>query len=51
MKSKYYMSETEREIMDVLWQQSEPIKQSQILSIFLERGKQWKRQTLVKTVY
>lgn len=46
MKSRYYMSETEQEIMEVLWQQSEPVKQSQILSIFEERGKQWKRQTL-----
>ncbi len=46
MKSRYYMSETEQEVMEVLWKQSEPVKQSRLLEIFSENGRVWKRQTL-----
>ncbi|MBQ7954201.1 MAG: BlaI/MecI/CopY family transcriptional regulator [Lachnospiraceae bacterium] len=46
MKRKFTMSDTEREVLEVLWEQKEPMKQSGLLAIFAEKGKVWKRQTL-----
>ena len=46
MKSKYYMADSEREVMEMLWKQPEEIKQSALLELFQEEGKEWKRQTL-----
>lgn len=46
MKSKYYMADSEREVMEMLWKQPEEIKQSALLELFQAEGKQWKRQTL-----
>lgn len=46
MRSKYNISETEKEVLEKLWEYPEGIKQSTLLSIFLESGKEWKRQTL-----
>ncbi|MCM1187629.1 MAG: BlaI/MecI/CopY family transcriptional regulator [Lachnoclostridium sp.] len=43
---KYDMSTTEREIMEVLWEKGEKTMVRDIMDIFLERGKHWKRQTL-----
>ena len=46
MKSIYSMTEAESEVMEKLWDQEESIKQSHLLTLFEEDGKEWKRQTL-----
>lgn len=46
MKEKYHLSNTETEIMEKLWAQEEPIRQTQLLAMFNEEGKGWGRQTL-----
>ncbi|MBP3577203.1 MAG: BlaI/MecI/CopY family transcriptional regulator [Lachnospiraceae bacterium] len=43
---KYMLSDTEAEIMEVLWEKKEFIKTHDLLDLFNERGKNWKRQTL-----
>ncbi|MCH5344730.1 MAG: BlaI/MecI/CopY family transcriptional regulator [Acetatifactor sp.] len=43
---KYRISETEFEVMEMVWKYQEGIKQSTLLKIFLAEGKEWKRQTL-----
>lgn len=40
------VSEAELEVMEMLWDQKGAIKQSQLLALFEEDGKHWKRQTL-----
>lgn len=46
MKNIYSMSDAEQEVMEKLWDYKEPIKQSRLLTLFEEDGKEWKRQTL-----
>ncbi len=46
MKSKYNFSDSEREVMEMLWKQDAEIKQSALLVLFQKEGKEWKRQTL-----
>ncbi len=46
MKSKYYMTDAEREVMEMLWKQTGEVKQSALLEQFQAEGKEWKRQTL-----
>lgn len=46
MNLKYILSETECEIMEVLWERKEFIKTRELLDLFNEKGKNWKRQTL-----
>ena len=46
VKEKYHLSRTEEQIMEKLWQQSQPIKQTELLAMFNEEGKDWGRQTL-----
>ncbi|MDE7131290.1 MAG: BlaI/MecI/CopY family transcriptional regulator [Lachnospiraceae bacterium] len=46
MKSFYNMPDAEREVIEKLWDQKEPVKQSLLLTLFAEEGKEWKRQTL-----
>ena len=46
MKEKYHLSRTETQIMEKLWQQSQPIKQTELLAMFNKEGKGWGRQTL-----
>lgn len=46
MKSKYSMTESEREVMEMLWKQPGEIKQSVLLELCAAEGKEWKRQTL-----
>ncbi len=46
MRSTYNMSETEQEVMEKLWDQGEGVRQAQLLALFEEEGKEWKRQTL-----
>ena len=47
---KYELSATEREIMDVLWSiggvELDKVSTGEVMRIFTERGKKWKRQTL-----
>ncbi len=46
MKEKYHLSKTEEEIMEMLWEQDGPIKQTDLLKMFQDSGKDWGRQTL-----
>lgn len=46
MKSKYNVSDTEKEILEKLWEYPMGIKQVALLDVFLREGKEWKRQTL-----
>lgn len=46
MTFKYILSETELEIMEVLWEKNEFIKTRELLDYFNGCGKNWKRQTL-----
>ncbi len=46
MKKLFGVSETEREVLEKLWEQKDGIKQSQLLALFEADGKEWKRQTL-----
>ena len=46
MRNIVNMSDAEQEVMEKLWDQKECIKQSQLLTLFEEEGKEWKRQTL-----
>lgn len=46
MRSTYSMSETEQEVMEKLWDQGEGARQAQLLALFEEEGRAWKRQTL-----
>lgn len=46
MKEIYHLSLTESQIMEKLWMQTEPIKQTALLAMFNEEGKEWGRQTL-----
>lgn len=43
---KYHISETEREVMDTVWNYEEGIRQSDLLTVFHDKGRDWKRQTL-----
>lgn len=43
---KYDLPRTETEIMEVLWENDREMAPKEILSIFNERGRDWKRQTL-----
>lgn len=42
----YHLSKTESEIMEKLWTKEGAIKQTQLLDMFNEEGKEWGRQTL-----
>ena len=46
MKRVYDISDAEMEVMEKLWEQSDGIKQSELLALFKADGKEWKRQTL-----
>ena len=46
MRGKYNISDAERDVMDVLWQFPEGIRQSALLEAVNASGKDWKRQTL-----
>ncbi len=46
MKEKYHLSKTEEEIMEMLWEQDGPVKQTELLKAFQDSGKDWGRQTL-----
>lgn len=46
MNLKYSMSETEQEIMEVLWERETGMRTRELLNYFNDKGKNWKRQTL-----
>lgn len=46
MKNRYHISDAEREVLEMIWKQGEPVKQSSLLLLLEENGKEWKRQTL-----
>lgn len=46
MKTRYYVTNAEWEILEVLWQFPEGINQSRLLECMNMLGKDWKRQTL-----
>ena len=46
MEKVVRVSEAEMEVMEMLWDQEDTIKQSQLLALFEADGKVWKRQTL-----
>ena len=46
MRGKYYMSDAERDVMEVLWTFPEGVNQSVLLKAVNAAGKDWKRQTL-----
>ena len=46
MERNYRVSDSEMEVMKMLWRQKEGIKQSQLLDLFTKEGKERKRQTL-----
>lgn len=46
MRSKYSVSDTEWEVLKMLWSHGEAIKQSELLVLAEKKGKKWKRQTL-----
>ena len=46
MERNYRVSDSEMEVMKMLWRQKEGIKQSQLLDLFTKEGKEWKRQPL-----
>lgn len=46
MKNEYQVSDSELNVMKILWKQEGSIKQSQLLEMFEQEGKEWKRQTL-----
>lgn len=46
MKKVVSVSEAELEVMEMLWDQEAAVNQSQLLALFEEDGKTWKRKTL-----
>lgn len=46
MRNIYNITGAELEVMEKLWDLNECVKQSHLLTIFQEDGKEWKRQTL-----
>lgn len=46
MKNSYELADAEQEIMDVLWQYTDPVQTNELLKQMNDRGKAWKRQTL-----
>lgn len=46
MKNVHKLSETELELMKVIWECAPPVTSAELLRIFAERGKEWKGQTM-----
>ena len=46
MKGNHKVTGAEREVMEVLWGQAEPLQTRELLEVMKGRGKNWKRQTL-----
>lgn len=46
MKVSYKLADAEREILEVLWEHTEPVQTKELLESVNQRGRNWKRQTL-----
>lgn len=46
VKESYKITKAEREVMEVIWEASEPVRTKNLLDKMKERGRDWKRQTL-----
>ena len=46
MKDSYKLADAEREILEVLWEHTEPLQTKDLLELVNQRGRNWKRQTL-----
>ncbi|WP_202078380.1 BlaI/MecI/CopY family transcriptional regulator [Caldalkalibacillus salinus] len=46
MKQVQKFSETEMELMEVIWECDPPVTSTELLRIFAGRGKEWKAQTI-----
>lgn len=46
MKDSYKLADAEREILEVLWEHTEPVQTKDLLDLVNQRGRSWKRQTL-----
>ena len=46
MKVVHRITDAEREVMEVLWRDSEAVQTRVLLELMKEKGKSWKRQTL-----
>lgn len=46
MKDGYRITEAEREVVEVLWEYTEPVQTRELLDRMKEKGRDWKRQTL-----
>ncbi|MCM1044181.1 MAG: BlaI/MecI/CopY family transcriptional regulator [Candidatus Gastranaerophilales bacterium] len=42
----FHITESEYEVMEMVWKHAEGIRQAELLELLHERGKEWKRQTL-----
>lgn len=46
MKNVQKLSDTEMELMEVIWECDPPVTSTELLRIFIQRGKEWKAQTI-----
>jgi len=46
VKNVQKLSETEKELMEVIWECEPPVTSTELLRIFAGRGKEWKAQTI-----
>ncbi|MHA2854164.1 BlaI/MecI/CopY family transcriptional regulator [Paenibacillus lautus] len=40
------LSDTEMELMEVIWESTPPITSTELLALFAQRGREWKAQTM-----
>ena len=46
MKVNHKITESERLVMEVLWERGDAVQTRELLELMKEKGKNWKRQTL-----
>lgn len=46
MIGRYDMSNTERQVLEYLWESNDTVKNRDLLEVFTSKGKKWKPQTL-----
>ncbi|MBU8878851.1 BlaI/MecI/CopY family transcriptional regulator [Bacillus sp. FJAT-29790] len=46
MKNVQKLSDTEMEVMEVIWDCKHPVTSSELLHTFAQKGKEWKSQTI-----
>ncbi|EGG35824.1 BlaI/MecI/CopY family transcriptional regulator [Paenibacillus sp. HGF5] len=40
------LSDTEMELMEVIWESTPPVTSTELLALFAQRGREWKAQTM-----